>query len=133
MILSWFWHVDTWPSLLLLTILQHLTSSLPTQILSLALCQRPSQDLQMPTTVPCIFPYFADPVSSSTYSADSSSFHLFNSFSSFSKYSLHLPETYSSDTRSSPLSPFKQLEPVISFLFFLLSYPKNVLSTFLGV
>ena len=54
----------------------------------------------------------------STYSADSSSFHSFSSFSSFSKYYLHLSETCSSDTRSSPLSPFKQLMPVISYLSF---------------
>ena len=59
----------------------------------------------------------------STYSADSSSFHSFSSFSSFSKYSLHLSETCSSDTRSSPLSPFKQLVPVISWwLLFFLSF-----------
>ena len=56
MILSWSWHVYTWPLLLLLTILQHLTSSWPTQLLSLPLCQRLSQGLQMPTTVPCVFP-----------------------------------------------------------------------------
>ena len=59
MILSWSWHVYTWPSLLLLTTLQHLSSSWPTQLLSLALCQRPSLGLQMPTTVSCVFPYIS--------------------------------------------------------------------------
>ena len=53
------WHVYTWSSLLLLTTLQHLTSLWPTQLLSLALCQRPSQGLQMPTTVPCVFLYIS--------------------------------------------------------------------------
>ena len=59
MILSWSWHVYTWPSLLLLTTLQHLASSWPTQLLSLALCQRLSPGLQMPTTVLCVFPYIS--------------------------------------------------------------------------
>ena len=54
----------------------------------------------------------------SIYSADSSLFHSFSSFSSFSKYSLHLSETCSSDTRSSPLSPYKQLVPIIPCLSF---------------
>ena len=45
MILPWSWHVYTWPSLLLLTTLQYLAFSWPTQLLSLALCQRLSPGL----------------------------------------------------------------------------------------
>ena len=50
----------------LTTTLQHLTSSWPTQLLSLALCQRLSPGQQMPTTVSCAFRFLTDVIKMKT-------------------------------------------------------------------